>query len=211
MPLDTSLLLFLSRFIVESDAIENIEADEELVRAQLAQNWSQGHVGALLRLEKVAGVKESIVTKEMICGVQGLITAEQHTKPGGKRLEKKWVGNYRTVPVYIGGKPGPHPDFVNPLMSTWVNKVSTWQKESSSSCDHAQKLQAVAQFHFEYEHIHPFADGNGRSGRALVYYLMRYGGMKPIVFTSIDKYETYYRCFKNPEAMHRYFEIKYNS
>lgn len=142
----------------------------------------------------------------MICRVQGLITAEQHTKSGGPKLKPEWIGKYRPMNVRIGGKVAPSPFLVPSLMRQWVSRVIGWQKKNSDSL--VANLHQIADFHFEYEYIHPFADGNGRSGRALVYYLLRSCNIKPFVFTNDDKYETYYRCFNEPEAMRRYFEAK---
>lgn len=44
------LIEFLTKFIVESDAIESIEDDPNLVRRQLQTNSKEGHAGALFLL-----------------------------------------------------------------------------------------------------------------------------------------------------------------
>ena len=206
-PYDAKTIQFLTRFIVESDAIENIQADSKLVKAQLKRGMQEGHAGALLLLEQRSQEKAEVITEGLICKVQGLITAEQHTKPGGPRLEQRWIGNYRTVGMSILGRVAPRPGLVPSLMLAWVASVTAWQKECHSHTQ-TENLRQIARYHFEYERIHPFMDGNGRSGRALVYYLMRYCGITPFIFTSADKYETYYRCFNDPEVMCRYFEAR---
>ena len=198
---------FLTHFIVESDAIERIQADIKIVNAQLKRGMQNGHVGALLLLEQRSQEKEEILTKDLVCQVQGLITAEQHTKLGGPRLKREWIGNYRVINVSIGGRMALDPGLVPSLMLTWVGRITAWQRACHSYIQN-QNLREIARYHFEYEHIHPFADGNGRSGRALAYYLMRYCGIKPFIFTNADKYETYYRCFEDPEAMCKYFEAR---
>ncbi|MBI1999094.1 MAG: Fic family protein [Parcubacteria group bacterium] len=199
---------FFTRFIVESDALEGIQADPGLVRSQLEKKYQKGHVGALLFLE-MAAEKRKILNKNLVCRTQGLITAEQHTKPGGPKLRYEWIGRYRLINVSVGGRMSPTPGLIPSLMLVWIAKVVAWQKESFRHTP-AMNLRRIAIFHYEYEHIHPFVDGNGRSGRALVYYLMRYCGVNPFVFTSDDKHETYYCCFDNPEAMCKYFEARMN-
>lgn len=204
--MDPKLLKFLTDFIVESDAIEGIRADPQLVKTQLEEHMDKGHVGALLFLETLAQNSE-VINEDVVRQIQGLITAEQHTKPGGSKLQQEYIGQYRLVNVSIGGRIAPSPILVPSLMQSWTSRLISWQKENLDNTI-TEALCFIAKFHYEYEHIHPFADGNGRSGRALVYYLLRYSGIKPFIFSNSDKYETYYRCFDDSEAMCRYFILK---
>ena len=195
---------FLARFIIESDAIESINDNPDLVKTQLNKNSTKGHVGALLLVEDMARKKEKVLTEGMVREVQRLITSEQHTKEGGPFIPLEYIGSYRTVGVRVGGRIAPPPTSVPALMMNWAARVETWQKNSYQQ--NITNLLKIARFHFEYEHIHPFADGNGRSGRAVVYYLMRYCELEPFIFTAADRFDTYYRCFQDPEAMCQYFE-----
>lgn len=197
---------FLTHFILESDAIEQIHADPELVMSQLKEKYQEGHVGAILLLDRAASRKK-LLSQKLICQTQGLITTEQHTKPGGEKLKPEWIGVYRPIDVIIGGRMAPSPSSVPDLMNSWVSSVNQWQKKYPGYAP-ATNLKKIAVFHYNYEHIHPFADGNGRSGRALVYYIMRYCGINPFVFTSGDRFETYYQCFANPNEMQKYFKLK---
>ena len=198
---------FFVSFIVESDAIENITANPKLIEQELKARKRAGHVGAMLFLEKIAQRQNKFISKDLICRIQSLITAEQHTKLGGPKLKPECIGKFRQISVSIGGNLAPDPALLPLLMNLWVFSVREWQKNFSQSPVRVN-LQRIATFHYEYEKIHPFVDGNGRSGRALVYYLMQYCGMRPFVFTGSDKYETYYRCFSHPEDMDKYFYEK---
>lgn len=207
--MDKTKIEFQTQFIVESDAIERIHADPELVGSQLREYHREGQVGAILLLETAAQKRKSL-SQKLICQAQGLITAEQHTKLGGEKLTPEWIGTYRPINVSIGGRMAPSPSLVPGLMRLWISGVITWQKKYSRYTP-ATNLRKIAVFHYEYEYIHPFADGNGRSGRALVYYLMRYCRLSPFVFTSSDRFETYYRCFTDPKEMQKYFKLKFKS
>ena len=103
---------FLAEFIYESDLIENIRDDIDLLERQITEGKKDGHAGAMLLLESLAqsGNGGSLVDKEFVCQIQGLITAEQHLKPGGPELPRKWIGKYRDVNVSVGGRKCPDPN-----------------------------------------------------------------------------------------------------
>ena len=205
----------LAEFICESDAIENIQDDRDLVIEQIETCKKDGHVGAMLMLEELA--QSSLnqgghTTDELICKLQGLITAEQHLKPGGPCLNPKYIGRYRPeyVSVTVGGRLCLSSSLVPAEMAKLLGGINLWQL-SSWFQEQDYNIRRIADFHFRFEIIHPFADGNGRTGRALAYYLMQWAGLKPIIFTNNDKLELYYPCFRNPDdpsLMQRYFLIK---
>lgn len=204
-PSSEKLFCFLANFIIESDAIEGIKNCSELLGSQLESGWRDGHVGAMLFLESCAKEKR-IITENLIRKVQRLITAEQHLKRGGGKLGPEFIGQYRQVGMRVNGKSCPAPAFIHALMNSWTAWVARWQKDSPAAS--LQNLHQIASFHYHYLIIHPFADGNGRSARALSYYLLRYCGLPPFVFTGRDKHVAYYPCFDkdDPGLMCKYFE-----
>jgi len=52
-------------------------------------------------------------------------------------------------------------------------------------------LTAAAYFHAKFENIHPFADGNGRTGRLAMNYLLVLHGHPPIIIHEDDRKEYY--------------------
>ena len=56
-------------------------------------------------------------------------------------------------------------------------------------------LQAAAYFHAVFENIHPFADGNGRVGRALMNYFLMIHNHPPLIIYDEDK-KLYYECLE---------------
>ena len=54
-------------------------------------------------------------------------------------------------------------------------------------------LTLAAYFHCKFESIHPFADGNGRTGRMLLNYVLLTHGYPPVVIYNDDK-PVYVRC-----------------
>lgn len=52
-------------------------------------------------------------------------------------------------------------------------------------------IKAVSYFHLRFEHIHPFADGNGRVGRTLMNYYLLTHGEPPVIIFYEDKKKYY--------------------
>lgn len=106
------------------------------------------------------------VTPEAILDIhEALMGGQSHATPGAWRKEQVW----------IGGTPTPHgAEFVPPRHERVPEAVA-------DLCAFAARtdlplLAQVAVAHAQFETIHPFTDGNGRTGRALVHALLRRGG-----------------------------------
>lgn len=87
------------------------------------------------------------------------------------------AGRWRTQPVWIGGTSiGPHEAaYVGPRHEEVPALVDDLVRFSRRTDLPALPLIAVA--HAQFETIHPFPDGNGRTGRALVHSLLRHKGL----------------------------------
>ena len=59
--------------------------------------------------------------------------------------------------------------------------------------DIEKTLTAAAYFHCNFEYIHPFADGNGRTGRTLMNYFLMIHDLPPTVIFDEDK-KLYYEA-----------------
>jgi len=85
-------------------------------------------------------------------------------------------GQFRDHQVWIGGTDySPHrADFVPPLDS----RINTSIKDLCAFSERTDLplLAQAAIAHAQFETIHPFNDGNGRAGRALVHVMLRNGG-----------------------------------
>ncbi|MDO8442969.1 MAG: Fic family protein [bacterium] len=197
------------RFILESDLIENIQDSPKLLEKELRSRKKNGHVGAILYLEKLAQNKTRFLTESDIKKVQGFITKEQELKRADLKLKPEWIGQYRNVGVTVGGRLCPHYSEIPTRMDKLALEIQEWQN-GWEKFPEIQNLAFLADFHYEYERIHPFVDGNGRSGRAIILYLMLYMDKEPFVFTNHDKYLFYYPSFssENSMVMRSYFYRK---
>lgn len=89
-------------------------------------------------------------------------------------------GVYRVTPVYIRNSRAvpPSPDLVRPLMADLL-----FAYENSPM----PALLRAAAFHAMFEAIHPFRDGNGRTGRIVLNYMLKSSGYPPIAIKSSSR------------------------
>jgi Fic family protein len=85
------------------------------------------------------------------------------------------AGHWRTEQVWIGGSNlGPHLAlFVPPHQDRVADAIADLMKFIER--DDLPVLAHAALAHAQFETIHPFTDGNGRTGRALVHAMIRHG------------------------------------
>jgi len=50
-----------------------------------------------------------------------------------------------------------------------------------------EQLEAILDSHIQFERIHPFSDGNGRTGRLIMNYSLLKEGYPPLVIQTEDK------------------------
>ena len=77
-----------------------------------------------------------------------------------KVMDQGDAGAYRTIAVQVGGHFPPPANDVSPLMFELLD----WWNGASNSLS---PVLSSAILHYRFEDIHPFADGNGRTGRAM--------------------------------------------
>jgi Fic family protein len=82
---------------------------------------------------------------------------------GGWRTQQVWIGGSNHSP-YDGAFTPPHHDRVPAAMDDLVDFLSR---------EDVEPLAQAAVAHAQFETIHPFPDGNGRVGRAIVHSLLR--------------------------------------
>lgn len=114
-----------------------------------------------------------------------LITHEDvlrlHAIIASRVMDQGTAGRYRDIRVRVGSYLPPDSEQVSGLMAElleWWNKESVkWSPVISSAI-----------IHYRFEEIHPFADGNGRAGRALALWELYRRGFDTHHIFSIDEF-----------------------
>ncbi|RPA78681.1 hypothetical protein BJ508DRAFT_309013 [Ascobolus immersus RN42] len=60
-----------------------------------------------------------------------------------------------------------------------IDEINSLVSEAKANDDHAEIVSIALWAHVAFESIHPFGDGNGRTGRLLSYYILTLGGQYP--------------------------------
>jgi Fic family protein len=172
--------LLLRAEAVASSRIEGLQIDERrLLKAQLVRALGQqpADVSAQEILNNIDAMSAALerqtagqpITLERLLDTHARLligtTLEQHA--GQLREEQNWIGGSSYNPC--------NADFVPPPPS----RVPGLMADLCEFCNQ-DRLPAVVQAalaHAQFETIHPFIDGNGRVGRALVQLILRRRGL----------------------------------
>lgn len=107
-------------------------------------------------------------------------------KSGTSDSRKDWfnVGEYKKLPNEVGGKETAKPEDT-------ANKIKTILKDYNQKDEHT--LEEIIDFHYRFETIHPFQDGNGRVGRLIMFKECLKNNIVPFIIDE-DLKMFYYRC-----------------
>ena len=104
----------------------------------------------------------------------------------------RFCGLYRDTRAQIAGSTTKRPDFA--MVPYLIRElVKWWQSEGRT----LHPVLASAMFHARYEHIHPFIDGNGRSGRLLLNYQLVRAGLWPVNIRYAEERLKYYDALEH--------------
>lgn len=122
----------LREFLLESNAIEKVYDYDSLKQATHAWDYL---------------IKKDVITSDIIKKTHKILMKNQN-------IDAKYKGQFRDCDVWVGGRIGLSPQFLEPKMLMWCFETIR-----------ANPPVDAKQLHIDYEHIHPFIDGNGRTGR----------------------------------------------
>lgn len=185
---------FIIEYTYNSNAIEGNtltlrETDLVLRGLTIDQKPLKDHLEAVGHKEAFDFVSELVknnvpISESVIKQIHYLVLADK----------KDDRGVYRKIPVRIMGvKHEPvQPYLIEPRMKQLL-------QDFNESAEHI--VTKLARFHIEFESIHPFIDGNGRTGRLLVNLELMKVGFPPIDIKFSDRI-AYYNAFDEYHVKH---------
>ncbi len=180
---------FLAKFTYDSNAIEGNTLSLQETSAVIFDNVTPkgktpqeineaiNHKKAFDYMLKYKGE----VNKKFVCELQKILV----TNTLSSDLEKQ-IGKYRTLQVYIRGA-----DFIHPKpseVSKEMRRLLLWLTRNKSKI---HPLITAAYVHAGFEAIHPFVDGNGRTGRILINFLLNRTGYPMVNIPHSERIDYY--------------------
>jgi len=176
--------------VYNSNAIENStltldETEKILLKVEIDRYISERELFEAKNLAKVVSyidktAKDKELDLEIILFLHKILLSNIRDEIAGRFREKdEWV----RVANYIA----PDPKLV---VKKLEDALVEYQASASNSI-----IKRIAKFHLDFEHIHPFVDGNGRIGRVLNNYLLIREGFVPINIKFVDR-KLYYEAFQ---------------
>jgi fic family protein len=185
---------FIVEYTYNSNAIEGNtltlrETDLVLRGLTIDSKPMKDHMEAVGHKEAFDFVSELV--KDNVPISEGIIKQIHYLVLADKREDR---GVYRRVPVRImGAQHEPvQPYLIKPKMEQLLY-------DFAASTEHI--VTKLARFHIEFEGIHPFIDGNGRTGRLLVNLELMKSGFPPIDIKFTDRI-AYYNAFDEYYVKH---------
>lgn len=174
---------------IEGNTLTLRETDMVLRGLTIDQKPLKDHMEAVGHKEAFDYVRELVqekapISERVIQQIHYLVLADK----------KDDRGVYRRVPVRImGAQHEPvQPYLIRPMMEQLL-------ADFAASQEHI--VTKLARFHIEFEGIHPFIDGNGRTGRLLVNLELMKAGFPPIDIKFTDRM-AYYDAFDAYHVRH---------
>lgn len=166
-----------ARKLLEHEALEKAGAPSYIdsTEASVLRNISAMQDGVHLALRDANEHNQTLRLAGIQC-IHKLLMGADCKFGGVLRNEQNWIGGNRMNPIGARYVP-PQPEYVLDLMEDLV-----------TFCNSSlyPPLVTAALVHAQFETIHPFADGNGRTGRALIHLILRSSGLAPRVTPPIS-------------------------
>ena len=153
------------------EEVRAVEAGEDLTVPERIRREVVNYFAALRHVEKQAAKKR--LTHDDVLRLHAIMA--------GEVMDQGEAGRYRSMRVRVGSYLPPPPEEVSGLMFEFLE---WWNTDSPK----LSPVLSSAIVHYRFEAIHPFADGNGRTGRALALWELYRRGFDTHHVFSVDEF-----------------------
>jgi len=158
-------------FLRESNAIESVFDKDSLFQAL--------HAWQYIKNETILSTNKILQTHKTLMLNSSLFADEK--------------GEFRKRPVYVGNKQRGYFEKLN--WEKIPSAIDNWIVKMNSTIGIKENLEDLNKdLHVEYEEIHPFIDGNGRTGRIFMNW-WRLRNQLPVLVIKNEEKQTYYSWF----------------
>jgi len=188
------------RFVQGSASVEGNTLSLQEATQVIEKNLSVAgkSISEIREIQNLKNVKEKIISKKPKITERLIRRIHNEVMDG---FPEKHPGQYREKPVYITGS-----DHIPPnakIIPKLMNEIIDWHSKNK---DKIYPVELASYLHVWFESIHPFMDGNGRTGRELLNLVLQENGF-PRAIINLDNRVSYISLLSRLEKKEDYFKF----
>jgi Fic family protein len=202
---DFFLFMFIKKDATYSSQIEGTKATlQDAVAAPVTEEKSRLHPDVDDIVHYVDAVNYGIErTKTLPISLRLIKEIHEKLMRAARSTQHAYPGEFRRSQNWIGGKTPSDASFVPPAPADMTKSLDDLEKFIHAKDDYPSLIKAGL-LHAQFETIHPFTDGNGRTGRMLIAMYMHHAKLLeiPVLYLSsyFKKYQKLY--YQKLQAYH---------
>lgn len=199
------LLMFIKKDAAYSSQIEGTKATlQDAVAASVTEEKSRLHPDVDDIVHYVKAVNYGIErTKTLPISLRLIREIHEKLMTGARATQHAYPGEFRRSQNWINGKTPADASFVPPAPDDMNKSLNDLEKFIHAKDEYPFLIKAGL-LHAQFETIHPFTDGNGRTGRMLIAMYIHHAGLLelPVLYLSnyFKKYQKLY--YQKLQAYH---------
>ena len=194
---DFFLLMFIKKDATYSSQIEGTKATlQDAITAPVTEDRSRIHPDVDDIVHYINAVNfAALRIKELPLSLRLISEVHERLMKGARATQHAYPGEFRRTQNWIGGKTPFDAYFVPPAVHDMKSALDDLEKFIHSDDEYPILIKAGL-IHAQFETIHPFVDGNGRTGRMLNTLYLHHAGLLelPVLYLSsyFKKYQKLY-------------------